>query len=299
MPWKVERDEEACSVSKPWAVKNSDTGAVNGRCHATKEKAEKQKRALYASYRKEGKSVQVVEEYPQIVRAITGTPWLIVPENLEAILDIVNMRLNGQAFSDDELRMRLDAAKDSDRENPNVQVDGGVGVLSLYGPMFPKANLMTMLSGATSLETFQNDLQTLVDDDKVKQIVIDYNSPGGTSDMVHETGDLIRQARDVKPIYGIANTIAGSGALWLLAQSTKAYATPSGKVGSLGVYTTHEDLSAQDEKDGRKITIISAGHLKTAGDPHEPLSDEARAYLQESVTNSIKRLSRKLQQDEN
>jgi hypothetical protein len=77
--------------------------------------------------------------------------------------------------------------------------------------------------------------------------------------------------------------LAGSGGLWLLAQSTKAYATPSGRVGSLGVYTTHEDLSAQDEKDGRKITIISAGHLKTAGDPHEPLSDEARAYLQESV----------------
>lgn len=282
MPWKVVKDTNACPVSKPYAVKNTQTGSVNGRCHATKAQAEDQRKAMYANYRKEGKSVSV-EEYPQIVRAITGTPWLIVPENLQAILDIVNMRLNGQAYSDDELRIRIDAAKDSERENPNVQVGGGVGVLSLYGPMFPKANLMTMLSGATSLESFQTDLQTLVDNEEVKQIVIDYNSPGGTSDMVHETGDLIRQAREVKPIYGIANTIAGSGALWLLSQSTKAYATQSGKVGSLGVYTTHEDLSAEDAKSGRKITIISAGHLKTAGNPHEPLTEEARAYLQESV----------------
>lgn len=48
MPWKVEKDTNACPADKPWAVKNSNTGSVNGRCHASKGSAESQQRALYA-----------------------------------------------------------------------------------------------------------------------------------------------------------------------------------------------------------------------------------------------------------
>jgi Mu-like prophage I protein len=57
LPWHVEKDPKACSLTKPWAVKNSDTGATNGRCHESKEKAQAQMRALYASYRREGKKL--------------------------------------------------------------------------------------------------------------------------------------------------------------------------------------------------------------------------------------------------
>lgn len=224
-----------------------------------------------------------MDEYPQIVKAITGTPWLILPESLETIVEIVNSKLSGDHFTDEEIRVRLAAAKDEERENPRVQVGGGVGIISLTGPIFPRANLMTQLSGATSLEAFQSDLQQLIDNKDVKQIVMDINSPGGASDLVHETGTMIRQVREQKPIYAVANTIAGSAALWLLSQATKAYATPSGKVGSLGVYTIHEDISAEDAKQGRKVTIVSSGEYKTALSPHEPLSEQARQYLQESV----------------
>lgn len=283
MPFKAEKDS-SCPTNKPWAAKNSDTGKVHG-CHATKAQAQDQVKALYANVpdAKKGKKATAIEEYPQIVRAITGTPWLIVPENFQAILDIVNMRLSGEAFSDEEIRIRLEAAKDQERENPRVAVDGGVGILSLYGPVFPKANLMTELSGATSLETFANDFRQVVEDDLVKQVIIDFNTPGGNSDMVMETGQIIREARSVKPIYGIANTTSASAGLWLLSQTSKAYATPSGRVGSLGVYVAHEDRTGEDAQLGRKITIVSAGDYKSSLDPHEPLSEEGKAYLKETV----------------
>jgi signal peptide peptidase SppA len=222
-------------------------------------------------------------EYPQIVKAITGTPWLILPDSLNTIIEIVNSKLNGDAFSDEEIRMRLAAADQEAKDNPRIQVGGGVGIISLHGPVFPRANLMTAISGATSLETFQSDFQELLANSDVKQIVMDINSPGGASDLVHETGMMIRAAREQKPVYAVANTVAGSAALWLLSQATEAYATPSGKVGSLGVYTVHEDTSAQDAAEGRKITIVSSGEYKTALSPHEPLSEQARQYMQESV----------------
>lgn len=228
----------------------------------------------------------MLEEYPQITRAITGTPWMIVPENLQGILDIVNMRLSGQAFTDEEIRIRLDAAEsaNSNRENPRIQVGGGVGVVSLNGPIFPKANLLTMLSGATSLDTFTSDLRELVANDSVKQIVIDFNTPGGASDMVAETGSVIKELSAEKPIYGMANTICGSAGLWLMSQCTKAYSTPSGSVGSLGVYTTHTDISGQDANDGKKITIVGTPDFKAALSPHQALSAEGRQYMTDTVT---------------
>lgn len=224
------------------------------------------------------------KDYPQIISTIKNTPWLIVPENLEILLDIVNMRLNGQAFSDEEIRLRLEALEtDEDTKDSRVEIGGGIGIIPLQGPIFGKANLMTALSGATSLEMFRSDFRGLMENDSVEKIVMDIDSPGGTSDLVMEMGQEIRKAREIKPVYAVANTMAGSAAYWLASQATKMYCTPSGKVGSIGVYSIHEDTSRQDENAGRKITLVYAGKFKTAGNPHEPLTQEARDYMQESV----------------
>lgn len=48
MPWKVVKDTNACPADKPWAVKNSETGSVRGRCHATEASAINQQKRLYA-----------------------------------------------------------------------------------------------------------------------------------------------------------------------------------------------------------------------------------------------------------
>jgi signal peptide peptidase SppA len=206
-------------------------------------------------------------------------------ENLQVLLDVVNMRLKGEAFSDEEIRIRLSEVEkeNGDRENPRIQVGGGLGILPIYGSIFPKANLFSMLSGGTSLELFGSDLQELVDNDKVQKIIVDIDSGGGSSDMVFETGQRIRAAREVKPVIAVSNTMAGSAAYWLGAQASEFYVTPSGKVGSIGVYTVHEDVSRAVEASGSKVTFIYAGKYKTAGNPYEPLSSDAREYMQEVV----------------
>jgi ClpP class serine protease len=146
----------------------------------------------------------MLNDYNQLVKGITTSPWLITQDGLATIVEVVNMRLEGKAFSDEEIRIRLEAAdakRDGERTNPRTQVEGGVGIVPLYGSIFPKSNLMTALSGATSLETFTSDLRELVADDRVKQVVIDIDSPGGVADMIPETGTLIKELSAVKPIY--------------------------------------------------------------------------------------------------
>lgn len=224
-----------------------------------------------------------MREYSQIISGMRNSLWLIHPDSLSVIVDIVNERLRGDLLTDEELRIRIESAQNGDRAHSRAEVGGGVGIVPIYGPIFPKSNLMTELSGATSLEVFRNDLRSLVQNDKVESIVLDIDSPGGVSDMVAETGEEIRQANEVKPVTAVANTTAASAAYWLGSQAGKFYGTDSGKVGSIGVYTVHEDVSKQDEAEGRKVSFVSAGDFKTAGNPHEPLTDEAREYIQAHV----------------
>lgn len=222
-----------------------------------------------------------MKDYARIAARIKETPWLITPEGLSLILSIVDARINDGKLSDEELAARLEAA--GGYGNGGQSSNGKIGVLPIYGPIFGKANLMTEMSGATSLEAFRKDFAAMMADSSIESIILDIDSPGGTSEMVRETGAEIFAARGVKPVYSIANSMSGSAALWLGTQAEKFYATPSGSVGSIGAYTVHEDQSVRDSQQGRRFTYISAGPYKTEGNPHQPLSQEAINYRQEII----------------
>ena len=229
-----------------------------------------------------------MKDYARIVTKIRETAWLMTPEALDAMLHMINERIQNGKLSDEEILGRL-----SDPQRTMLFHDGvhepvgsnsdGIGMIPLYGPIFGKANMMTEMSGATSLESVSNTLDAMLSDSGIGSIVLDIDSPGGTSDMVQEVGDQIREGKEHKPIYAIANVMAGSAAYWLASQATNLYSTPSGSVGSVGVYSVHEDQSVKDANEGVRFTFISAGEHKTEGNPHEPLSAEGRAYRQEIV----------------
>ena len=229
-----------------------------------------------------------MRDYARIVTKIRETAWLMTPEALDAMLHMIDERIQNGKLSDEEILGRL-----SDQHRTQLFHDGfhepvgtnsdGIGVIPLYGPIFGKANMMTEMSGATSLESVSNTLDAMLADSGIGSIVLDIDSPGGTSDMVQEVGEQIAAGKEHKPIYAIANVMAGSAAYWLASQATNLYSTPSGSVGSVGVYSVHEDQSVKDANEGVRFTFISAGEHKTEGNPHEPLTEEGRRYRQEVV----------------
>jgi signal peptide peptidase SppA len=101
--------------------------------------------------------------------------------------------------------------------------------------------------------------------------------------MVPELASEIMAARGSKPIIAQANPMAASGAYWIASACDELVVTPSGDVGSIGVYTAHQDVSALQEKMGVKTTLVSAGEYKVERNPFQPLSDDAQAEMQARV----------------
>lgn len=221
----------------------------------------------------------MMKDYSKIVGKITSTPWMITPDALAMILELMEMHMAG-TISQEEIRARYQASR-QEREQARPQNTRGVGVLQLEGPIFPKANMMTELSGATSLEQFRDSFRGMMKDDNVSAILLDVDSPGGVSDLVPEMAAEVNAARGVKPVWAIANTAANSAAYYIASQAERLFSTPSGQVGSIGTYMVHRDDSKQKEMRGLKDTTIAAGRLKAVGEGE--LTQEGLAYLQDYI----------------
>jgi signal peptide peptidase SppA len=238
--------------------------------------------------------------YSHIISAVMATPWAIRHEKLSAILAFLQFKADGGEVAQDEIALIKEAAKepvylaisDSDGaltleagapSSSSRSQAGQVAVLPISGTISHRMGTMSEMSGGTSTERFTQWLRAAVNDPTVKAIVLDINSPGGTVDGVPELADEIYKANQIKPVTAVANAQAASAAYWLASQAKELVVTPSGQVGSIGVFGAHQDMSKALESEGVKVSLISAGRYKTEGNPFEPLSDEARAALQDSV----------------
>ena len=139
-----------------------------------------------------------------------------------------------------------------------------------------------MLFG-TSVEQFSRWFDGAKADESIGAIVIDINSPGGSVYGVQELSEKIYKARGNKPIIAVVNSLMASAAYHIGSSADEIVITPSGDVGSIGVFTVHTDLSEAAQKAGIKHTIIRAGEHKIESNPVEPLSEDAQFYIQKQV----------------
>lgn len=126
-------------------------------------------------------------------------------------------------------------------------------------------------------------IKKLAADPSVSAIVLDIDSPGGSVFGMQELNDAILEARTKTPIHGVANPLAASGALWLLSTCTKRFVSPSGNVGSHGVRYEQWDYSGQLEEFNIKREVFTSSPRKNEFDNLAPISEEARARLQQVV----------------
>lgn len=211
--------------------------------------------------------------YRHILAYVIDQPWAMHESTLKAMIEVLQLRLEGQAFTQEEIQARIGAPPEKRRAT------GEVAVLPITGVIAHRMNLMSDISGGTSTEQLAQAFRELVADPEVGGIVLDINSPGGGVFGLDELATEIFEARGKKPIVAVANAQAASAAYYLFAQADERVVTPSGEVGSIGVRTMHRDLSKAEAQLGIKTTVISAGKFKSEIHPSMPLSDEAHQHL--------------------
>jgi protease-4 len=159
------------------------------------------------------------------------------------------------------------------------QTPGGTYVIPVMG-MIGKGLSPLEAIGSADVEKIDDQIDEALAANP-KRILFHINSDGGTVDGVEELAEKIRSL----PVETIAYSSGSmnSAALWIGAASNRVVVSPSASVGSVGVYVTVLDQSAQAKAAGLEVKVIKSGALKGMGIPGTSLTSEQEAYLQQEV----------------
>lgn len=160
------------------------------------------------------------------------------------------------------------------------ELDSALAIIPVVGPMSKRGDLCR---GLISMQSVGIAVRQAAADHRVRAILLDIDSPGGTVDGIEELATSVRAAAEQKPLYAFANGLMASAAYWLGACAREIAAPATAEVGSIGVLMAHWEISKLADAMGYKFNVISAGKYKAMGNSVEPLSDEARAYLQTGI----------------
>ncbi len=222
-----------------------------------------------------------ISSMPHLASRIFGTPLLIHPRKLDVILSVLGPRL-GVAMSDDSQQLIKHLAAQAPPANP-TSFTSNIAVISVSGTLVRRAAAVDAASGLTSYSAISAQLAQAVRDPAVNAILLDIDSPGGEAGGAFDLADQIVAARQVKPIWAVANDDAFSAAYAIASAATRVYVTRTGGVGSVGVIALHVDQSQRDAMNGLRYTAVYAGDRKNDMSPHAPLSTDAAQALQAEV----------------
>ena len=152
--------------------------------------------------------------------------------------------------------------------------------------LIPILNLLTDCEGygsGTTYRSISTATKEAVANPRIGKIAYEIYSPGGFWTGLPETAADIAYAGRRKPTIAIVRGLAASAAYFLASQANEIVVSPSGVVGSVGVFSMHADYSRMLDQEGVTVTYISSDPRKVESNPHQPLSDGARSHMQSRV----------------
>lgn len=148
--------------------------------------------------------------------------------------------------------------------------------------------------GYTYGYSIKNDLVKASNDDSIKAIVLDINSPGGTITGAKAISDGVAYYKNKtgRPVIAYTSELAASGGYWSAVSADKIVADYGTLVGSIGVIMgpfkyynkvlSEGDISTEN---GIESYYFTAGTDKDFGDPYKKVSSKAKTAMQKGIDN--------------
>ncbi len=156
--------------------------------------------------------------------------------------------------------------------------------IQAVGYVFPRANFLTAFGLGFDLESLKADLNQAANQPNVKQIIINFDSPGGNVSGVSELAQFIHTLN--KPMLARVTGLCCSAAYWLASACRRIETSDTGILGSIGV------VSIQRRPDNGVIEIVSTFAADKRPDPTtdhgqtviRKTLDDLEAVFQQSIT---------------
>lgn len=208
----------------------------------------------------------------KIKEQLINSPWLITQEGYLTLQDIIENCDEGGLFDNE-----VDMARD---------VRGDIAIVPIHGTMMRGVSpVLAKMFGLTDTAVLRNTIEELTENDNVRGILLDVDSPGGSASGIEEASEAVYRANEKKPVYAHVEGLMASAAYWVGSQARTIVASNSSKIGSIGVYLPIVDSSENYKAQGIHVELIKnkEATYKGAGFEGTSLSNEQKEYMQDMV----------------
>jgi protease IV len=137
--------------------------------------------------------------------------------------------------------------------------------------------------GTSMVDDIKNALQTALEDDSVKAVVLAVNSPGGevtASDIIYHE---VLKVQKKKPVVVAMTSLAASGAYYIACAADWIVANETTFTGSIGVIIQSLNYEGLFDKVGLDAVVFKSGKFKDMLSGSRPMTPEEQAYVESMV----------------
>lgn len=159
----------------------------------------------------------------------------------------------------------------------NEESDCNVFGINLHGQIvtyipIDSSESLTKDTDLVSSDTVLYYMKQAKEDEKIKAILVEIDSPGGTPVAGEEIANALKSSP--KPTVAFIRQSGMSAAYWAATGAERIFASKNSDVGSIGVTTSYLDNVNKNQKEGLSFIQLSAGKYKDTGNPDKALSQE-------------------------
>jgi protease IV len=118
---------------------------------------------------------------------------------------------------------------------------------------------------------------------QVKAVILDINSPGGTTTGGEALYDVVRRLAEKKPVVAVCGTLATSAAYIVALASDRIFVYGNTITGSVGVIFQWAEVTELLHTLGIKVEEVKSGPLKAVPSPFQPTDEQGRKVTEQMV----------------
>lgn len=165
-------------------------------------------------------------------------------------------------------------------ENFKTIADNQIAIIPVSGVIGPTPITVPFTTSSANIELILKSIEK-AKEDKIKAVIFEINSPGGTVVASREIANAIKNLE--KPTIALIREIGTSGAYWVASSADFIIADELSITGSLGVVASYLEFSDLLQKYGIDYERLVSGEYKDLGSPFKDLSSKERKLLQEKL----------------
>jgi protease IV len=149
--------------------------------------------------------------------------------------------------------------------------------------LIPHIARVTVSGVITDDRKMQELIERLGKSRQVRAVIIDINSPGGTTTGGEAMYDAVRQLAEKKPVVAVCGTLATSAAYIVALATDRIFVYGNTITGSVGVIFQWAEVTQLLHTLGIKVEEVKSGPLKAVPSPFEEADERARQVTEEMV----------------